>query len=161
MKRNTLVPGFIAVTAMVVMFGGIVRAEGVKGSIKVERGDMAAYSRIAKISPGDAVKSITSEYPKSYMKSVRLQKEEGYLVYEALFLDGEKEMDAKVDAGNGSILKTEKAETGGNDSEMDGKNDENDERENNAGAGKEEKQTGMPGVIKNTITVKENEEKDG
>jgi len=76
-----------------------------KGSIKVERG--ADFNSLAKIAPEDAKNSTMKKYPNAEIKSIRLQEENGYLVYEVLLLNNNKKLDVKVDAGNGEIVKVD------------------------------------------------------
>ncbi len=128
MKVNLLASGFLAVLAAALLSGSAVNAEGVKGSIKVKRGGKAAYSKLVKISIADTVREIKAKYPKSSIKCVRLEEEDGYLVYETLFLEGGKVTEANVDAGSGRILKAEAGEDGENDREIGEKNEGNEEQ---------------------------------
>jgi len=120
-KKMSLV--FIFTLTAALIYVNLVFAESIKGSIKVKRSDKASYSKLVKISIPEVIHKIKLKYPKSQIKSIRLQEEDGYLVYETLFLENGKEIDAKVDAGNGSILKTEVAEEEKNKKEIDEKND--------------------------------------
>ena len=123
MKSKKISLVFIFTLAAALISVNLVFAESIKGSIKVERSDKASYSKLVKISIPEVINKIKLKYPKSQIKSIRLQEEDGYLVYETLFLENGKEIDAKVDAGNGSILKTEVAEEEKNKKEIDEKND--------------------------------------
>jgi uncharacterized membrane protein YkoI len=123
MKSKKISLVFIFTLAAALISVNLVFAESIKGSIKVKRSDKASYSKLVKISIPEVIHKIKLKYPQSPIKSIRLQEEDGYLVYETLFLDNGKEIDAKVDAGNGSILKTEFAGEEKNKKEIDEKND--------------------------------------
>jgi len=112
MERSKLIAGGAAlgILASMVMLGSALYAgEGneqqFNGSIEVARG--ADYAKLARISVIGVQRNIEKKYPKSTVKSIRLQEENGYLVYEVLLLNKGRNLDVKVDAGNGEILKVD------------------------------------------------------
>ena len=106
--RFTVAAFSIAALMGIILFGGRVEArdggeQSFQGSIEVKRG--VDYAELAKILPREAQKLIIRQYPEVVIRSIRLQEENGYLVYEVLLLDNNRALDVKVDAGNGKILK--------------------------------------------------------
>lgn len=88
------------------VFGGT----NIKGSISVGKERSSTYASKAKITMIEAI-SIASKNSDGKVIEVALEKEDGFLVYEVEVLgkDGKKS-ELLIDAGNGSILKTEKDE---------------------------------------------------
>lgn len=122
----------IVMLTIVVMSEGTAAAgengkQSFRGSIKVKRG--VDYAKFAKISPRQAQQSVIMRYPKAAIKSIRLQKENGYLVYEVLLLNGGRALDVKVDAGNGKVLFID------NNTDEEGQQYENNDEEDNFGEG--------------------------
>lgn len=99
---------------------------GIKGSIKVK--DDAKLAQEAKISVVDAEKTVMKAYPSAKIKSIKLDEENDYLVYAAVFASDIGNFDAKIDAGNGKILKEEKADN--EDIESDEKTGEEADEDN-------------------------------
>jgi uncharacterized membrane protein YkoI len=112
MERSKLIArgASLGILASMVMLGSALYAgEGneqqFNGSIEVARG--ADYAKLARISVIGVKRSIEKRYPKSTIKSIRLQEENGYLVYEVLLLNKGRNLDVKVDAGNGKVLSSD------------------------------------------------------
>ncbi len=107
------------------LFAGERTEKHFKGSIRVKRG--VNYTRLAKISILDVNRTIMNKYPKSTVKSISLQEENGYLVYGVLLITNGKHLDVKVDAGNGKIVKVDNDMENGNAVENENQNENNDD----------------------------------
>lgn len=106
MKKSILLFGvllFFAASSSV--FSKDLDKASLNGSVKVKEGVL--FSKLSKISIISAVKSVMKKYPEAVFKSIRLQEEDDFIVYEVLILDGKKDLDVKVDAGTGKILKVD------------------------------------------------------
>lgn len=148
MERSKLIAGGAALgilASMVILGSALYAGEGneqrFNGSIEVARG--ADYAKLARISVIGVNRSIEKKYPKSTVKSIRLQEENGYLVYEVLLLNKGRNLDVKVDAGNGEILKVD------NDRER---------RDNGEGAGEDNGNIRQAPMYKGSISVKGSQE---
>ncbi len=84
----------------------------IKGTIQVKGEKQVAFAEMAKISLADAVNSATQSYPGKAIKAELLNLD-GYLVYETEIVTNDNTvMDVTVDAGSGTILKTEPGKSG-------------------------------------------------
>lgn len=90
--------------------------DDIRGTIRIERGaDLAA---LAKITPAQARVAALKAYPGADIDEVELENEDGFLVYEVELVANGEEMEVIIDAGDGSLLKSEREED-----EDDGDND--------------------------------------
>jgi uncharacterized membrane protein YkoI len=107
MKRLSIVT--VVLLAALLAFGGItVSAQQVKqkGSIRIES-DEAGFAKMAKISMDSAINAALKEVPGKVLRA-ELEDENGYLVYGVEIAKADHQIvDVKVDAGNGTILKTD------------------------------------------------------
>lgn len=87
------------------------------GSIRVaqdtaetsDAGEAATLQKLAKITVDQAKQAATKANPGTTAKSAEIGDENGYLVYDVSLSNG---VDVTIDAGNGHVLATEKADAG-------------------------------------------------
>jgi uncharacterized membrane protein YkoI len=107
MKRLSIIT--VILLAALLAFGGItVSAQQAKqkGSIRIES-DEAGFAKMAKISMDSAINAALKEVPGKVLRA-ELEDENGYLVYGVEIAKADHQIvDVKVDAGNGTILKTD------------------------------------------------------
>jgi hypothetical protein len=115
--------------AALMAFGGInvsARQTNQKGSIGIKC-DEAGFAEMAKISIDSAVNAALKQVPGKVLRA-ELENEDGYLVYGVEIVKTDHQIvDVKVDAGNGTILKTDYDHE---DKEHNGRGDSNRGREN-------------------------------
>jgi len=119
MKRLSLVT--VILLAAIMAFGGITvsaQQANQKGSIRIKC-DEAGLAEMAKISMDSAIKAALKEVPGKVLRA-ELEDENGYLIYGIEIAKADHQIvDVKVDAGNGTILKTgiDKVDKGGQERE--------------------------------------------
>ena len=78
----------------------------IRGTIHVERG--ADLASLAKISAAEARLAALKAFPGADIDEVELENEDGFLVYEVELTTNGEEMEVLIDAGDGSLLKSER-----------------------------------------------------
>jgi uncharacterized membrane protein YkoI len=86
-------------------FSQVVPDQPIEGTIPVQEG--ADYAALAKITADQARTAALAEAPGVTFDESELDEEDGYLVYEVEVTRNGQEMEITVDAGDGSILRTE------------------------------------------------------
>jgi uncharacterized membrane protein YkoI len=107
MKRLSIIT--VILLAALLAFGGITvsaQQANQKGSIRI-KSDEAGFTEMAKISIDSAINAALKEVPGKVLRA-ELEDENGYLVYGIEIAKTDHQIvDVKVDAGNGTILKTD------------------------------------------------------
>ncbi|WP_161484735.1 PepSY domain-containing protein [Kosmotoga sp. DU53] len=78
------------------------------GSVMVSNPEPKDLSTLAKISKEEAANVVMSSYPSANIKSIKLENENGFLVYGVILDNGQE---VKVDAGTAKILHVEDADS--------------------------------------------------
>ncbi len=101
--------------------------DDIHGTIPAERGaDLAA---LAKITPAQARMTALKAYPGADIDEVELEVENGFLVYEVELKANGEELELVIDAGDGSVLLTEREDDDDDDGDDDmehGQDDDDD-----------------------------------